>query len=179
MSLLYALFEILPTGYILSSLLLLLGLALPAYRATAQRQLRTSNLVMLLIAVGIAATTANMLFSPLAARTEAENFVILNRISGPYWFFYWGSTFCRCVLPQLFWFRRFRRSPWATTLVAMGLLLDFCSFVFLNIGRDYLPSSWAMRPNYLVLLTSALLYLGLLAALAALRHWRYPASASR
>ncbi|MDO7848067.1 hypothetical protein Q5H92_17005 [Hymenobacter sp. M29] len=176
MSLLHALLLILPTGYILSSLLLLVGLALPAYRATFQRQLWVANLVMLLVSVGVVMSTAAVIFSSLSTRSEADSLFLLNRMAGPYWFFYWGSFFCKGVLPQLFWFGRLRRSPFVTTLVATGLMLDFCSFLFLNIGRDYLPSSWSMRPNYLALLTCALAYTGLLAAIAALRYWRTKAA---
>ena len=177
---LYALLNLLPTGYILTAALLLGGRALPAYRATAQRQLVAANWLLLLVSLGVVVATANTLFSSLAARSEMENYAILNQIAGPYWFFYWGPVVCRGLLPQLFWFRHLRRSPVATALVALGLLLDFCSFLLLTLApRDYLPSSWGMRPNYLALVVSALIYLALLAAVAALQRWLRPATARR
>ena len=38
-----------------------------------------------------------------------EGFAFINRAFGPYWWAYWIMVSCNVLVPQLFWFRRFRR----------------------------------------------------------------------
>ncbi|MDB4956800.1 MAG: Polysulfide reductase NrfD [Myxococcales bacterium] len=59
---------------------------------------------------------------------------------------FWLMLFCNVVMPQLFWFRRARRSTLALFVVSMCVLLGMWleRFVIIVQGllRDQLPSSW-------------------------------------
>ena len=49
-----------------------------------------------------------------------ERFAFWNRIFGPYWWYWWvGMLFCKCLSPQLFWFRWCRRNILVVYFVCM------------------------------------------------------------
>jgi len=77
-----------------------------------------------------------------------ERSVFLNRALGPYAWAYWIMLACNVVLPQLFWFRRIRRSPWLMLplVIAVNVGMWFERFVIIvtSLHRDFLPSSWGM-----------------------------------
>ncbi len=77
---------------------------------------------------------------------SAEMFVFLNRALGPYAWAYWTMVICNVVFPQLFWFRKIRRSIPAMlvigVLVNVGMWFERFVIVVTSLSRDYLPSSW-------------------------------------
>jgi molybdopterin-containing oxidoreductase family membrane subunit len=77
-----------------------------------------------------------------------ESFMILNRMIGPYWPFYWALMLCNIVVPQLLWNKRVRTSPPMLFLIAMfvnvGMWLERFEIVVTSLHRDFLPSSWGM-----------------------------------
>jgi len=40
-------------------------------------------------------------------RHHYERFMLLNRMTGPYWWSYWGLILTNVLIPQLLWFERF------------------------------------------------------------------------
>jgi Ni/Fe-hydrogenase subunit HybB-like protein len=77
-----------------------------------------------------------------------EQFMILNRIQGPYQKQWMALLLCNVLAPQLLWFRRVRTSPMLLFLVAMfvnvGMWLERFVIVVTSLHRDFLPSSWGM-----------------------------------
>ena len=77
-----------------------------------------------------------------------EAFVSVNRLRGPYAPAYWTMLLCNCVVPQLFWFRRIRRTVWLifalSLLVNVGMWLERFVIIVTSLHRDFLPSSWGM-----------------------------------
>jgi molybdopterin-containing oxidoreductase family membrane subunit len=77
-----------------------------------------------------------------------EEFMLLNRLRGPYWFQYWSLLLTNCVLPQLMWVPKFRRNIWVLYFVAMsvniGMWLERYVIIVVSLHRDFLPSSWGM-----------------------------------
>ncbi len=77
-----------------------------------------------------------------------EQFVFTNRMAGPYAWCYWTMIACNVVLPQLFWMRWVRTTPWAMFSVAVcvnvGMWFERFVIVVTSLHRDYLPSSWGM-----------------------------------
>jgi Ni/Fe-hydrogenase subunit HybB-like protein len=77
---------------------------------------------------------------------EEEQYAFINRATGPYWWAYWTMVTCNVISPQLFWFRKLRRS--ATVLFIVSIFINigmwFERFVIIvtSLHRDYLPSSW-------------------------------------
>ncbi len=77
-----------------------------------------------------------------------EEFMILNRMTGPYWPFYWTLILCNIATPQLLWLKGVRTSPLGLFLVSMvvnvGMWLERFVIVVTSLHRDFLPSSWGM-----------------------------------
>ena len=79
---------------------------------------------------------------------EFEQFMIHNRMTGPYAPVYWALIVCNGVVPQVLWSKRVRHSIPALFAVAMvvnvGMWLERFIIVVTSLHRDFLPSSWDM-----------------------------------
>ncbi len=77
-----------------------------------------------------------------------EQFVFVNRAFGPYWWAYWIMVSCNVIFPQLFWFKKIRRSIPAMLVVAIlvnvGMWFERFVITVTTLHRDFLPSSWGM-----------------------------------
>lgn len=77
---------------------------------------------------------------------DAETFMLLNRMFGPYAWSYWALIACNIVTPQLLWFRRVRSNVIVlfviSIIVNIGMWLERYVIVVTSLHRDYLPSSW-------------------------------------
>jgi Ni/Fe-hydrogenase subunit HybB-like protein len=88
-----------------------------------------------------------------------ESFTLLHdRINGPYWLTWDLMMFFNCVIPQLFWSKRVRRTPWLAFFIVLfpsvGMWLERYVIIVSSIHRDFLPSSWGMfYPTYIDTLT--------------------------
>ncbi|MDT8324387.1 MAG: NrfD/PsrC family molybdoenzyme membrane anchor subunit [Bacteroidota bacterium] len=75
-----------------------------------------------------------------------EVFAFINRGFGNYAWAYWIMFLCNVITPQLFWFRKFRRSiPIMFTLsifVNIGMWFERFVITVTSLSRDFLPSSW-------------------------------------
>jgi molybdopterin-containing oxidoreductase family membrane subunit len=96
--------------------------------------------------VGIAYTTE--FFIAWYSQVEYEQYAFINRATGPYWWAYWSMMTCNVITPQLFWFRKIRRSLLATFIISIfvniGMWFERFVIIVTSLHRDYLPSSWAM-----------------------------------
>ncbi len=84
---------------------------------------------------------------------QAEQFVFINRAFGPYAWAYWIMVSCNVIFPQLFWFRKFRRSipvmMVIVILVNVGMWFERFVITITSLHRDFLPSSWAYyKPTF-------------------------------
>ena len=79
---------------------------------------------------------------------EYEAYAFLNRATGPYWWAYWSMMTCNVITPQLFWFRKIRRSLVLTFIISIfvniGMWFERFVIIVTSLHRDYLPSSWVM-----------------------------------
>src|SRR3546814_7474414 len=50
------------------------------------------------------------LFIAWYSGVEYEQYLFLNRVSGPYWWAYWIMMTCNVISPQLMWFKKLRTS---------------------------------------------------------------------
>jgi len=77
---------------------------------------------------------------------EYEAFTFLNRAFGPYAWAYWIMISCNVLVPQLFWFKKIRRSiPMlfiASILINVGMWFERFVIIVSSLSRDFLPSSW-------------------------------------
>lgn len=77
---------------------------------------------------------------------QFEQFAFINRMFGPYAWAYWIMVSCNVIFPQLFWFRRFRRSVPVMFIIAIlvnvGMWFERFVITVTSLHRDFLPSSW-------------------------------------
>ena len=75
-----------------------------------------------------------------------EQFTYFNRAFGPYGFTFWITILCNALLPQLFWFKKIRRSIVVMFIIALlvnvGMWLERFVIIVSSLSRDFLPSSW-------------------------------------
>lgn len=75
-----------------------------------------------------------------------ERYVFINRAFGPYGWSYWIMIACNTIIPQIFWFRRFRRSIPVMFVVSIfvniGMWFERYVITITSLHRDFLPSSW-------------------------------------
>ncbi len=95
--------------------------------------------------VGLAYLTE--LFTAWYSGSVYEQFVFLNRMSGPFAWAYWIMFSCNVISPQLFWFKKVRNSlVWIFVLslvVNVGMWFERFVIIVTSLHRDFLPSSWS------------------------------------
>ncbi len=76
----------------------------------------------------------------------SEQFVFINRAFGPYAWAYWIMVSCNVIFPQLFWFKKIRRTvPFMMVIVILvnvGMWFERFVITITSTSRDFLPSSW-------------------------------------
>jgi molybdopterin-containing oxidoreductase family membrane subunit len=91
-------------------------------------------------------------FTAWYSANSYEEFMVRNRMTGPYAPLYWSLIVCNIVIPQLLWSRKVR---WNVPLlfvisliVNIGMWLERFVIIVTSLHRDFLPSSWSMyRPT--------------------------------
>lgn len=85
-------------------------------------------------------------FTAWYSGNEFESFTFLNRAFGPYAWAYWIMISCNVLVPQLFWFKKLRRSIpilfIATIFINIGMWFERFVIIVSSLARDFLPSSW-------------------------------------
>lgn len=81
-----------------------------------------------------------------------EQFAFINRAFGPYYWAYWTMVSCNVLIPQLFWFKYCRTTPWVMVVICIfvniGMWFERFVITITSLSRDFLPSSWAyFRPT--------------------------------
>lgn len=94
----------------------------------------------------VGAAYATELFIALFSGNPYEQFMLANRVAGPYGWGYGIMVACNILAPQLFWFPAVRRSlPLVfaiTLLVNLGMWFERFVIIVASLHRDFLPSSW-------------------------------------
>jgi Polysulphide reductase len=79
---------------------------------------------------------------------QYERFVFINRAFGPYGWSYWTMVTCNVIIPQLFWFKKLRRSIPVMFVVSIfvniGMWFERFVITVTSLHRDFLPSNWGM-----------------------------------
>lgn len=80
--------------------------------------------------------------------------IFRNRVTGDYIFQFWAMFICNALVPQLFWFKRFRRN-WLSLLVIsllinVGMWYERYNIVITSLSKDFLPANWTpYTPTYI------------------------------
>ena len=108
------------------------------------------NMAKVMLATGLIVAYGYMMeaFTAWYSANEYEEFMILNRMTGPYAPVFWTLLFCNVVVPQFLWFERFQSKVGALFAIAIvvniGMWLERFIIVVTSLHRDFLPSSWGM-----------------------------------
>jgi molybdopterin-containing oxidoreductase family membrane subunit len=76
-----------------------------------------------------------------------ESYAFINRAFGPYWWSYWIMATCNVIIPQIFWWKKARRSIPIMFVVSLfvniGMWFERFVITVTSLHRDFLPSSWS------------------------------------
>ena len=79
---------------------------------------------------------------------EYEQFMIWNRMTGPYAVMYWALIFCNGIVPQFLWIKKIRLNAAIlfviSLIVNVGMWLERYVIIVTSLHRDFLPSSWGL-----------------------------------
>jgi molybdopterin-containing oxidoreductase family membrane subunit len=141
-------------GAIFAGFAMVITLAIPLRAAFGLKDFITTrhlqNMGKILLATGLIVAYGYLveIFMAWYSGNWYEQFMILNRIQGPYQKQWMALLLCNVLAPQLLWFRRVRSSPVLLFMVAMfvnvGMWLERFVIVVTSLHRDFLPSSWGM-----------------------------------
>ena len=110
-------------------------------------------LIFISLIMGTAYTTE--IFMAWYSGNEYEMFTFFrNRITGDYTVQFYGMIICNALIPQLFWFRKVRRSWIGLLLVSLvinlGMWFERFNIVVTSLSKDFLPSNWVdYSPTYI------------------------------
>ncbi len=109
--------------------------------------IESMNKVILLTGTIVGVAYLTELFISWYSGYVYEQFAFYNRVFGPYWWSYFGMMACNVLSPQIFWFKKFRRSVFVTFLMSIfiniGMWFERFVIIATTLARDYLPSSWS------------------------------------
>ncbi|MBZ5647735.1 MAG: polysulfide reductase NrfD [Acidobacteriia bacterium] len=113
-----------------------------------ERHLENSSKVMLATGLIVAYGYFMEVFMAWFGGSHYEQYMMFNRMRGPYAILYWALILFNVAIPQLLWVRKIRKSTfWLFLLsldVLVGMWLERFVIVITSLHRDYLPSSWGM-----------------------------------
>jgi Ni/Fe-hydrogenase subunit HybB-like protein len=108
------------------------------------------NMAKVMLATGLIVAYGYMMetFMAFYSGNPFDRFLIINRMTGPYAFFYWMLIACNIVIPQIMWLRSVRNNVAIlfviSLIVNVGMWLERFVIVVISLHRDFLPSSWGM-----------------------------------
>jgi Ni/Fe-hydrogenase subunit HybB-like protein len=112
------------------------------------RHLQNMALVILATGLFVAYGYAMEGFMAWYSGNPGEQYMLLNRLFGPYAALYWGLLLCNVMVPQVLWVSRVRSNVKALFVVALavniGMWLERFIIVITSLHRDFLPSSWGL-----------------------------------
>jgi molybdopterin-containing oxidoreductase family membrane subunit len=110
--------------------------------------LEKMNQVMILTGSIVGYAYATEFFTAWYSGNQFEMFTFINRALGPYAWAYWTMISCNVIFPQLFWFKKIRRSILFMFIIGVfvnvGMWFERFVIIVTSLSRDYLPSSWHM-----------------------------------
>jgi Ni/Fe-hydrogenase subunit HybB-like protein len=141
-------------GALFSGFAMVLTIAIPLRVAYQLQDFITERhidlLAKMMLAAGLVVAYSYLmeLFISWYSANQYEQYVILNRMFGPYWPLYWIYMACNVLAIQLIWFRAVRRTHMLLWVIALlvnaGMWTERFVIVVTSLHRDFLPSSWGI-----------------------------------
>lgn len=111
--------------------------------------------ILIFVSLIMATAYATELFIAWYSGNEYEMSVLLkNRLTGDYTIQFWIMIVCNALIPQLFWFKKFRRNWVALLLISLainvGMWFERYNIVVPPLSQDFLPANWTTyRATYI------------------------------
>jgi len=141
-------------GAVFAGFAMVLTLAIPARKFFKLEDFITmkhlENMGKVMLATGLIVFYAYMMeiFYAWYSGDTFEQYMMHNRIFGPYKHMYVALIVCNGLAPQMMWFKRLRTSTFFLFLTAMfvnvGMWLERFVIIPGSLSRDFLPSSWGV-----------------------------------
>ena len=141
-------------GALFSGLAMVLTISIPLRKFYHLEDLITDrhldNIAKFLLAMSLLITYsyAMEIFSAWYSGNAFEQYVVHNRILGPYAPLYWLMIACNVIIPLAVWFKRVRKSTLLlfiiSLLVNVGMWTERFVIIVVSLHRDFLPSSWGL-----------------------------------
>lgn len=141
-------------GAIYSGFAMVLTIAIPLRAGYHLQDLVTAkhldNMAKVMLASGMVVAYGYVMETFIAwySGDQFEQYMMFNRMFGPYGWCYWLLIACNIAIPQLLWFRAVRHNVpmlfLLSLVVNVGMWLERFVIVVVSLHRDDLPSSWGM-----------------------------------
>jgi Ni/Fe-hydrogenase subunit HybB-like protein len=141
-------------GAIYSGFAMVLTLAIPLRKFYGLEDFITmkhlDNMAKVLLATGLIVAYGYLMevFFSWYSANKYEQYMMYNRMHGPYAHTYWMLIFCNCFIPQFLWFRPVRTNIpilfIISIIVNVGMWLERYVIVITSLHRDFVPAAWGM-----------------------------------
>ena len=139
-------------GAVFAGFAMVLNLAIPMrwlYRLDDVITMRhIENMAKVMLATGLIVAYGYFmeLFMAWYSGNFFEQFMMKNRITGPYWWSYWLLILCNVVIPNTLWSKKARTNTvwlfFVSAVVGVGMWLERFVIIVTSLYRDFMPSSW-------------------------------------
>jgi Ni/Fe-hydrogenase subunit HybB-like protein len=139
-------------GAIYSGFAMVLTLAIPLRKWYGLEDFITlrhlKNMAEVMLATGLIVAYGYLIETFMAwySGNLYEQYLMWNRMFGPYWYMYWALLLFNILVPQVLWFRAIRTNVVVLFVVAIcvniGMWLERYVIVVVSLARDFMPSAW-------------------------------------
>src|SRR5436190_12554767 len=139
-------------GAIYSGFAMVLNIVIPIRKIYGLESLITmrhlNNMANVMLATGMMVAYGYLMegFMSWYSGDIFEQYMMVNRMFGPYAWSFWGLMLFNVLIPQALWSRRIRTNVPLLFLIALsvnlGMWLERFVIVITSLHRDFVPSSW-------------------------------------
>ncbi len=147
-------------GAIYSGFAMVLTIAIPLRKLYGLEDLITlrhlKNMGIVMLATGLIVAYGYLMetFTAWYSGDIFEQYMMLNRMFGPYGWMYWLLVLFNILIPQALWIPKITTNVPALFLIAIsvniGMWLERYVIVVVSLHRDFLPSVWGMYSGTIV-----------------------------
>jgi Ni/Fe-hydrogenase subunit HybB-like protein len=147
-------------GAIYSGFAMVLTIAIPLRKLygledfITMRHLANMGIVMLATGMIVAYGYLMETFTAWYSGDIFEQYMMMNRMFGPYGWMYWLLILFNLAIPQALWIRPVRTNVAALFAIAIcvniGMWLERYVIVVVSLSRDFMPSAWGMYSGTIV-----------------------------
>ncbi len=141
-------------GAIFSGFAMVMTIAIPLRSIYGLEDLITmrhlENMAKVLLATGLVVAYGYFMETLMSwySGNQYEQYMMLNRVFGPYAKVYWLVIACNVLAPQAVWFSRMRTSVPALFILALivnvGMWAERYMIIVVSLTRDFVPSAWGV-----------------------------------